>query len=270
MKLVLTRWATATAFAAAALTALAQEPPIPGQKSFKEVELIIAKSIYKVMPTKGPPGDYVLMPQRISKDDKPPAIPKYFVFMKADLGSEAITCEQGEIMRLFWTGNTLSAISVGVCHEQRNKLIGILNQGPKAVSAITAQLLDPKQGFTIDKAGFVKAGFYYNKRTLPDGSELHYYPLFYLQNDGLVVESVVLLDKQGAWIVQSQLGHFCAKASAQLHQQRNICTDTETVLGEIAQEVRAKFPVGKPPASQAVPVRSAPSPSGIATTTEKK
>lgn len=271
MKRVLTKWAMATALATVSTIALADEPSIPGQKWFNELNLSLARAIYKVMPRVGKDEDtFVLAPHNPALDTAAPTLAKRFVFLTDKPGTDVVECELGDILRLAWRGNSRSAFSIGVCHKQRNRLIGILNQSPKAISTITEQLLNPKEGFTLDKAGFIKAGFYYNKKTLQDGSELHYSPLFFLQNDTLVMESVVLLDKQGAWIVQSQLGHFCGKGDVALHQQHKLCTDTEAVLGEIAQEIRARFPVGKLAANQVVPTQSAVSASGATMATEKR
>jgi len=161
-------------------SASAADDPIRMQKQFNEFDLKVAKSIYKVVPTNtADPAAYFLMPSRISMTNAPPRDPKIFTFFGENLAAERVVCEQGTILRLFRDSNVDSAISVGICAQQRERIIALLKHAPAAIKVV-ADHLKTQQGQQSTGSysdALVKAGLYYNKKVLADGSELYYSPL---------------------------------------------------------------------------------------------
>ena len=231
----------------------AWEGPMPFEKYLDDFDREAARALYTVLPpTSSGTQEFALMPSSLVRGHVAdfPDQPRVFVFFGGNARAERIECDRGSILRIAIHPNpdnrvldVSNALSVGICGSQLSRIKAIARDAPASVRAQQAYVAMHSKA---NMARAEKAGLYFSERNLGAGLRAYHIPMLYPTQDTIAVENVVLVDNEGAWIVQAQLGTLCAKAreprAGQAPSQHKLCTGTESVMIEMAKQLRSRFP----------------------------
>lgn len=100
-------------------------------------------------------------------------------------------------------------------------------------------------GFDAIKAEATKVGVKvgevgpYQRKTLPDGSEAHFFNVLFIGDGCLLADSAVVFPKEGQYVLTIQFlneGHFCAR-----HPRSRLCSDPLGVFQDLAPRLAGRL-----------------------------
>lgn len=137
-----------------------------------------------------------------------------------------ISCEQDGRLRLVSYGNEVGVFTIARCTEQRTRLNALAQDAPaglrRTLDALGQGARRPSE------AELRRAGLFYERRQLADGTQQHYFPVLIVSHGVLPAPTVVTISRSAVWIVQANLTNLCS-----LDAKHRLCTDTMQSLSEI-------------------------------------
>lgn len=157
-----------------------------------------------------------------------------FVFY-GDKGMEftQIECNNSAHFSMISHANDRGPFSVGDCKEHKETIRTLLRNAETGLKTILTAL--QKSGPEITDEKLQQVGWVYEKLTLADGSELHYFPVLLIGHGVLTVSTVVLLSDQGALVIQVSAASLCDLGGLGNHQ---LCKNTRQSLKDLAIQLR--------------------------------
>jgi hypothetical protein len=151
-----------------------------------------------------------------------------------------LTCKQNVIFSIISELNERGHLGVAICNERVALLKSLLKDVPAKVEAMLKALAPSMRyhnGGPVNLKDLQKLGWVYEKKTLKDGSELHYFPVISISEGGpTYLKTVVLIRPDNrAIVVQADILLLCdlnGKGAI-----LPICTDTKEGLSKLVQSL---------------------------------
>lgn len=149
-----------------------------------------------------------------------------FVFY-GDKGMEftQIECKNSAHFSMISYANDRGPFSVGDCKEHKETIRTLLRNAEAGLKTILAALQNSGPEITGEKLH--QAGWIYDRTTLADGSELHYFPVLLIGHGVLSVPTVVLLSDRGTLVIQVSVTSLCDLGGLKNHR---LCKNTRQSL----------------------------------------
>ncbi len=157
-----------------------------------------------------------------------------FVLYGAKHGDfEQVTCRQGVALSIVGSSGDSGGIQVSVCTEHRHRLA---RQAKNAEGALRG-VLDAigKVAPKIEDEKLRQAGWFYEKTILPDGTEMHYFPVLIVGHGIMVAYTVIVVGESHTIVVQAAAANLCHGEA----RDPTICTNAMGGLQQIAKRAQS-------------------------------
>ncbi|HJX10201.1 MAG TPA: hypothetical protein VJ733_06820 [Candidatus Binatia bacterium] len=156
-----------------------------------------------------------------------------FVFY-GDKGMEftPVECKNSAHFSMISYANDRGPFSVGDCKEHKESIRTLMKSAEAGLKTILIALR--KSGPEITDEKLRQVGWVYERTTLADGSELHYFPVLLIGHGVLAVPTVVLLDDQSTLVIQVSVTGLCDSGGLESHR---LCKNTRQSLKDLAMQL---------------------------------
>lgn len=147
-----------------------------------------------------------------------------------------VECKSSAHFSMISYASDRGTFSVGDCKEHKEIIRTLLRNAETGFQSILTALR--KSGPEITDEKLQQVGWVYERTTLADGSELHYFPVLLIGHGVLAMPTVVLLSDQNAFVIQVVVTSLCDTGGLTSHR---LCINARQSLKDLAMQLHSNL-----------------------------